>query len=146
MFFLSWFTALGSGMASVCLVTDTDSPGYKMRYETPHPETSPSPGPTPTLPEPLGLLTCQDGLVHSKCGGLDLNEAEVSRDLVSHCTGRMAWLRVLWGPNPSKARKAPRGKAKTRGRVLSYDPSGHSLWICPTGLWKVLISVLGSTR
>ena len=26
MFFLSWLTALGSGMGSVCLITETDSP------------------------------------------------------------------------------------------------------------------------
>lgn len=85
MFFLSWFTARGSGMTSVCLVTDTDSPDYRMRYEKFYLETKPSPGPAPTLPEPLGL-TCQDGLVHTKCGGLDLDEAEVSGYLVSHCT------------------------------------------------------------
>lgn len=35
MFFLSWLTALGSGMASVCLVTDTDSPGCRIRNEKP---------------------------------------------------------------------------------------------------------------
>lgn len=29
MFFLSWLTALGSGMASLCLITDTDSPVSK---------------------------------------------------------------------------------------------------------------------
>lgn len=105
-------------MASVCLVTDTDSPDYRMRYEKSHLETSPSPGPSHTLPEPSGL-TCQDGLVHSKCGGLDLDEAEVGRYLVSHCTGRRAWLRVVWDPSPSKAKKAPRGKARTRGGVPS---------------------------
>lgn len=118
MFFLSWFTARGSGMASVCLVTDTDSPDYRTRYEKLHQETSPSPGPAPTLPQPSGL-TCQDGLVHSKCGRLDLDEAEVRGYLVSHCTGRMAGLRMVWGPSPSKAKKAPRNKAKTRGGVLS---------------------------
>lgn len=104
MFFLSWFTALGSGMTSVCLVTDTDSPGYRMRYEKPHLETRPSPRPTPTLSKPLGL-TCQDGLVHTKCGGLDLNEAEVSRHLVSHYTGRLAWVRMGLGPSPQQSQK-----------------------------------------
>lgn len=93
-------------MASVCFVTDTDSPDYRMRYEKLHLETSPA----PTLPEPLGL-TCQDGLVHSKCGGLDLDETEVSRYLVSHYTGRMAGLRVVRSPSPSKAKKALRDKA-----------------------------------
>lgn len=29
MFFLSWFTARGSGTGSVCLITDTDSPKIK---------------------------------------------------------------------------------------------------------------------
>lgn len=30
MFFLSWFTARGSGTGSVCLITDTDSPKIKI--------------------------------------------------------------------------------------------------------------------
>ena len=97
-------------MASVCFVTDTDSPDCRMRYEKLPLETSPSPGPATTLPEPLGL-TCQDGLVHSKCGGLDLDETEVSGYLVSHCTGRTAGLRVVRSPSPSKAKTAFRDKA-----------------------------------
>lgn len=64
---------------------------------------------SPTLPEPLGL-TCQDGLVHSKCGGLDLDEAEVSRYLVSHCTGRRAWLRVVGALAPAKPRRLPEAR------------------------------------
>lgn len=30
MFFLSWFTARGSGTGSVCLITETDSPKMKI--------------------------------------------------------------------------------------------------------------------
>lgn len=33
MFFLSWFTALGSGTGSVCLMTDTDSPSEKIKFK-----------------------------------------------------------------------------------------------------------------
>lgn len=32
MFFLSWLTALGSGTGSVCLMTDTDSPGEEQEH------------------------------------------------------------------------------------------------------------------
>lgn len=32
MFFLSWLTALGSGTGSVCLMTDTDSPGGEQEH------------------------------------------------------------------------------------------------------------------
>ena len=88
MFFLSWFTALGSRIASVCLVTDTDSPGCGIRNEKPYVKTPPPPDLAPAQPQPPGL-TCQDGLVHSQSGGLDLEEAEVSGHFVSHCGERV---------------------------------------------------------
>lgn len=72
----------------MCLVTDTDSPGYGIGNEKPSVKTPPSPGLAPAQPQPQGL-TRQDGLVHSQSGGLDLDEAEVSGHFVSHCGERL---------------------------------------------------------
>lgn len=112
-------------MASVCLVTDTDSPGCRISMRSP---TQRHARPlVPTQPQPLGL-TRQDGLVHSQCGGLDLDEAEVSRHFVSHYAGNMVWLRVVLSPSPQESQedsKEPRLGLGVRGP--SCDPSRRPL-------------------
>lgn len=108
-------------MASVCLVTDTDSPGRGIGNENPH-EDTPRPWPSCPHPQPPGL-TCQDGLVHSQRGGLDLNETEVGGHLVSHCGGRMALATTSW-----ESQEGPELCPGLRSPYLSHGVLVKELW------------------
>lgn len=83
MFFLSWLTALGSGTASVCLITLTDSPeGANRTMTQPHKQRT---GRKFSRGGFSGGFTSEDGLIDTQGGGLDGNNPDVSWDFVTNC-------------------------------------------------------------
>ena len=73
MFFLSWFTALGSGTGSQCLITETDSP-VRMDWSI------------LKMDQWLNLSSDITGIISNspESGGVDFHEPEVSRNTVTH--------------------------------------------------------------
>lgn len=88
MFFLSWLTALGSGTASLCLITLTDSPEKQKTdsFESKLTVKLQTRQRTQIRQfERFQKLTSKDGLVNTQGGGLDGNNPDVSGDFVTDC-------------------------------------------------------------
>lgn len=95
MFFLSWLTARGSGTASVCLITLTDSPADIEIWWIGQGRIQDSRNSKYFISCLCWKQTCQDGLVHTQSGGLDGDDPDVSRHFVTnYCSHSSAQIKA----------------------------------------------------